>query len=82
MKVIQDCIVYPLLEQEFMSTMDPSDHAHRIQQLAESPFTPLAKAEAVTSAASLHEAIHSFCPQPSIIPPNVSAHNYRLYTDI
>jgi len=51
-EVIQDLIVYPLLEQEFMSTMGPSNRAHRIQQLVESPFTLLAKAEAVTSAAS------------------------------
>ena len=60
-EVIQDLIVYPLLEQEFMSTMGPSNRAHRIQQLAESPFTLLAKAEAVTSAASLLEAIQCFC---------------------
>jgi len=60
-EVIQDLIVYPLLEQEFMSTMGPSNRAHRIQQLAESPFTLLAKAEAVTSAATLLEAIQDFC---------------------
>jgi len=60
-EVIQDLIVYPLLEQEFMSTMGPSNRAHHIQQLVESPFTLLAKAEAVTSAASLLEAIHDFC---------------------
>jgi len=60
-EVIQDLIVYPLLEQEFMSTMGPSNRAHRIQQLAESPFTLLAKAEAVTSAAGLLEAIQGFC---------------------
>ena len=60
-EVIQDLIVYPLLEQEFMSTMGPSNRAHRIQQLVESPFTLLAKAEAVTSAASLLEAIQDFC---------------------
>jgi len=60
-EVIQDLIVYPLLEQEFMSTMGPSNRAHRIQQLAESPFTLPAKAEAVTSPASLLEAIQGFC---------------------
>jgi len=59
--IIKDLIVYPLLEQEFMSTMGPSNHAQRIQSLAESPFTLLAKAEAVTSAASLLEAIQGFC---------------------
>jgi len=58
---IQDIVVCPLLEQEFVSTMRPSNRAHRIQQLAESPFTLLAKAEAVTSAASLLEAIQGFC---------------------
>jgi len=60
-EVIQDLIVYPLLEQEFMSTMGPSNRAQRIQQLAESPFTLLAKSEAVTSAAGLLEAIQGFC---------------------
>jgi len=60
-EVIQDLIVYPLLEQEFMSTMGPSNRAQRIQALAESPFTLLAKAEAVTSAATLLEAIQDFC---------------------
>jgi len=60
-EVIQDLIVYPLLEQEFMSTMGPSNRTHRIQQLAESPFTFLAKAEAVTSPSSLLEAIQDFC---------------------
>jgi len=61
-EVIQDLIVYPLLEQEFMSTMGPSNRAQRIQQLAESPFTLLvAKAEAVASAAGLLEAIQCFC---------------------
>jgi len=60
-EVNQDLIVYPLLEQEFMSTIGPSKRAHRIQQLAESPFTMLAKAEAVTSAASLLGAIQGFC---------------------
>jgi len=60
-EVIQDLIVYPLLEQEFMSTMGPSNRAQRIQQLVESPFTLLAKAETITSAASLLEAIQDFC---------------------
>jgi len=60
-EVIQDLIVYPLLEQEFMSTMGPSNRAHCIQQLAESPFALLAKVEAVTSAAGLLEAIQYFC---------------------
>jgi len=44
-----------------MSTMGLSNRAHRIQQLAESPFTLLAKAEAVTSAASFLGAIQGFC---------------------
>jgi len=60
-EVMQELIVYPLLEQEFMSSMGPSNHAQHIQQLAESPFTLLAKTEAVTSAAGLLEAIQSFC---------------------
>jgi len=60
-EVIQDLIVYSLLEQEFMSAMGPSNRVHRIQQLVESPFTLLAKAEAVTSAAGLLEAIQGFC---------------------
>jgi len=44
-----------------MSTMGTSNRAHRIQALAESPFTLLPKAEVVTSAASLLESIQGFC---------------------
>jgi len=44
MEVIQDHIVCPLLEQQFMSTMGPSNRARHIQAFVESPFTLLAKA--------------------------------------
>jgi len=73
-EVIKDLVVCPLLEQEFMSTMGPSNRAHRIQQLAESSFTLLAKAEAVTSAANLLEAIQGFCAWATC-PAAVNVHN-------
>jgi len=75
---IQDLIVCPLLEQEFVSTMGPSNRAHRIQQLAESPFILLAKAEAVTSAAGLLEAIQGFCAWATC-PAAVNV--YNILTD-
>jgi len=54
--------------------MGHSNCSHRIQQLAESPFTPLAKAEAVTSAASLLEAIQGFCAWAAC-PAAVNVHS-------
>jgi len=82
-EVIQDGIGCPLLEQEFMSTMGPSNHAQRINTLVGSPFilpTKAAIPHAVTSAASLLEAIQHFCAQAHTILPQVSAHNFRLHT--
>jgi len=73
-EVIQDLIVCPLLEQEFMSTMGLSNRVQRIQQLAESSFTLLAKAEAVTSAAGFLEAIQGFCAWATC-PAAVNVHN-------
>jgi len=64
MEVIHDRFVCPLLEQQFMSKMGPSNLAHHIQQLAESPFTMLVKAAipfAITSCSSLIDVIQSFC---------------------
>jgi len=84
-EVIQDLIVYPLLEQDFMSTMGPYNRVQPMQALAESHLFLLATAPipyVVTSAASLLEPIQSFCAQPSIISPKVIAHNSRLCTNV